>query len=89
MAVILIIATNVVLFGGRSPDDDVGQRGKQEKHFLDYKVIKNKGRKKKEKIKKDQETDIIKKDSLTQYGETKENIELHKDARIPNKDYPK
>ena len=89
MAVILIIATNVVLFGARSPDDDVGQRGKQEKHFLDYKVIKNKGRKKKEKVKKDQETDIIKKDSITQYGETKENIEPQKDARIPNKEYPK
>lgn len=88
MAVILIIATNVVLMGGRDPDDDVGEKPKQVKHFLEKKVIQNKGREKKEeKVEKEKKIEPTK--IVTQYGETKDDTPTHKDERVPNKEYPK
>lgn len=97
MAVILIIATNVVLMrnhydrsllmGGRDPNDDVGQEKKQVKRFLDKKVIKNKGDKETEKkVEKKEKVEPTK--FATQYGEIKEDKILYKDERVPNKKYP-
>jgi hypothetical protein len=93
MAVALVISYNIAMVNRKNKLPEPVESGikKRVKHFLDNKVLKNKGLTKDKKVKKkvnkkikDPEPELIEKSSVTQYGEAIENKDSKgKDYRIP------
>ena len=97
MAVALVISYNIAVVNRKNKLPEPVESGikKRVKHFLDNKVLKNKGLTKDKKVKKkvkkkikDPEPELIEKSSVTQYGEAIDNEEYDEELAKRGKEIP-